>query len=142
MKLKIISCALLLLSFFSCNKDQNQDIYTTIPNVEVDLYLNLNEPANYNLTIVGGWRYMSGGSRGLIIYRGQDQFYAYDRHTPHNSDESCAVVSVDSTNFFAVDACTGSRFLLANGTVVDGSATIPLKQYRTSLVSDVLRVYN
>lgn len=145
MKVNIVSLSILFLLFgSSCKKDEvrNEDVNNIIPNVQVDIYLNLNEPANYNLTTIGGWRYISGGSRGIILYRGQDMISAFDRHTPLNSANSCAVVSVDSTSFFAVDACSGSRFLLVDGSVVEGTATVPLKQYRTSLISDVLRVYN
>jgi len=144
-KVNIVSLGIVLVLFNSaCKKDDARTIdeNNIIPNVQVDIYLNLNEPANYNLTTIGGWRYVTGGSRGLILYRGQDMISAYDRHTPLNSATSCAIVSVDSTNFFAVDACSGSRFLLVDGSVVDGIATVPLKQYRTSLISDVLRIYN
>ena len=103
-----------LLVQFSCTKSENrnQNVNKIIPNVQVDLNLNLNEPANFELTTIGGWRYVSGGSKGIILYRGQDRYYAYDRHTPLNSADLCAIVSVDSTNFFAIDGCSGSRFLL------------------------------
>jgi len=136
--------SLFLLVQFSCvkNENRNQDVNNIIPNIQVDLYLNLNEPENFELTTIGGWRYASGGSKGIILYHGQDRYYAYDRHTPLNAASPCAVVSVDSTNFFAVDDCSGSRFLLADGSVVDGIATVPLVQYKTSVVADVLRVTN
>ncbi|MGY8952167.1 MAG: hypothetical protein ACKVJP_02225 [Flavobacteriales bacterium] len=144
-KIKIILITVfLVLTHFSCTKDKNgnQDANNTIPQVQVDLYLNLNEPANFELSTIGGWRYALGGSKGIILYRGQDKYYAYDRHTPLNSAKNCAIVSVDSTSFFAVDSCSGSRFFLADGSVVDGVATMPLVQYETSVISDVLRVTN
>ena len=46
-KIKIILITVfLVLTHFSCTKDKNgnQDANNTIPQVQVDLYLNLNEP--------------------------------------------------------------------------------------------------
>lgn len=140
-KLKFILLLLSVMLFVNCNKNNN-DIYTAIPAVEVDLFLNLNEPSNYNLTYVGGWIYAPGGSRGIIVYRLQESFVAFERHTPYQSEKSCAYVVVDSTNLYAIDQCSESTFLLLDGSVTKGPASIPLKRYQTSLQSDVLRVYN
>ncbi|MGB0403607.1 MAG: hypothetical protein ACPGEG_05870 [Salibacteraceae bacterium] len=142
MKLKYILFLFLIALFSNCNKNNADDIYTSIPEVEVDIFLNLNEPSNYNLTYVGGWIYIPGGSRGIIVYRLQDSFIAFERHTPYQSEKTCAFVVVDSTDLYAIDQCSESTFLLLDGSVTKGPAAIPLKRYRTSIQSDVLRVFN
>lgn len=139
LKLSILAVILIITS---CNKDDRSDEYNVIPNVGVDIHLNLNEPSNYNLTFEGGWIYVPGGSRGIIVYRTLDQYMAYERHTPYQSDRPCAVVEVDSNNVYAVDGCSGTQYLLLDGSVASGPATLPLLRYKTSVFSDVLNITN
>ena len=113
-----------------------------MPEVPVNIYINLSEPAYFGLTVIGGYTYIDGGSRGIIVYRTSDEYKAYERHTPYESEKPCAQVSVDSTATFMVDECSGSRFYLIDGSVERGPATIPLKQYFTSENQGSLRIYN
>ncbi|UTW64601.1 hypothetical protein KFE98_10810 [bacterium SCSIO 12741] len=129
-----------LLILLGCNKQD--DIYTAIPDVPVNVQLNLNEPSNFNLTVVGGWVYVNGGSRGIIVYRTIDDFVAFERHTPYMSDQDCAQVSVDSTATYANDGCSESQFFLVDGSVVRGPAQLPLKRYQTSHTADILVIRN
>jgi len=95
------------------------------------------------LSVPGGWTYVNGGSRGIIIYRvSNDQFNAYDRHCTYDSSNSCALVSVDVTNINGLDDCCGSKFLLTDGSITNGPANLPLKKYQTNFDGQVLRVFN
>ena len=47
----------------SCNKN-NQ----IVPYVYVDLYVNISLPSYSNLNAIGGWVYVSGGSKGCLLY--------------------------------------------------------------------------
>ncbi len=130
---------LLPLLFFSCKKDNNSNI----PLVAVDITINVNNPAYISIQGPGGWVYINGGSRGIIIYRvSNDAFKAYDRHCTFDSSNSCALVSVEVNNITGVDDCCGSKFLLTDGSVTQGPANLPLKQYTTSFDGSVLRIYN
>lgn len=130
---------LTVLALLSCEKE-NPD---AIPRVQVNFYLYTNEPQFAPLTAVGGWAYVSGGSRGIILFRRSiDEFNAFDRHTPLNPDNDCAVLDVDSTGTYAVDRCSGSEYLLFDGSIVSGEAKTPLISYQTSFNGQVLRVYN
>ena len=81
--------------FFGCNKEEN----SVIPLVTVNININTNDPAYNSIAVPGGWIYINGGSRGIIIYRvSNDAFNAYDRHCTYDSGNSCALVSVDATN--------------------------------------------
>lgn len=125
--------------FSTCTKDENSNI----PLVNVDITIYINDPAYNVIAVPGGWTYVNGGSRGIIIYRvSNNEFKAYDRHCTYDSSNSCALVSVDVTNITALDDCCGSKFLLTDGSVTKAPANLPLKQYQTSFDGQVLRIFN
>lgn len=124
--------------FVSCKKDEE-----TIPNVSVNIVISTTDPSYNDLNAVGGWIYLTGGSRGIIIYRYSiDEFMAFDRHCTYEPTESCAVVEVDLSGIIAEDLCCGSQFLLTDGSVIDGPASVPLKFYQTTFDGNNLYVYN
>ncbi len=108
----------------------------------VNLYLNLDQPSNFNLTAVGGYIYVDGGSKGIIVYRDIDGYRAYERHSPHKSTESCSLVSVDSTGIYGVEGCDQIKYYLTDGTVATGNSSIPLLQYQTRESQGILQVFN
>lgn len=111
---------------FSCNK---QEPYP-IPNVPVNIIINLDLPSYQSLNAPGGYVYTNGGSRGIVIYRNFDEFIALDRHSTHNSDDPCAIVNVNPDNFFElIDTCSGSKFSIMSGVVLEGPAKYGLKRY-------------
>jgi len=123
-----------------CNKN-NQ----IVPYVYVDLYVNISLPSYSSLNAIGGWVYVSGGSKGIIVYRQTaDQFSAYDRHCTYNGDNSCGPASVDSTNSYVNCSCDGSQYQLYDGLVIQGPATYSLKTYQTSfdLMTNTVHIYN
>ena len=125
--------------FLGCKKDENSNI----PLVSVNVTINANNPAYNPIAVPGGWMYINGGSRGIIIYRtSNESFNAYDRHCTYDSGNSCALVSVDASNIIGLDDCCDSKFLLADGSVTQGAANLPLKQYQTSFDGSVLRITN
>jgi nitrite reductase/ring-hydroxylating ferredoxin subunit len=109
----------------------------------VNFTIAVDDPAYINLKTIGGWEYLSGGSRGIIVYRtSQTEFKAYDRHCTFQPSETCALVSVDPNNLTATDDCCGSSFLLTDGTVSKPPASVPLKEYNTFFDGIQLRVTN
>ncbi len=127
--------------FFSGCEDDTEN--NNIPLVEVNFTIAVNDPAYLNLQNIGGWVYVSGGSRGIILYRSDNEsFKAYDRHCTFNPSSTCALVSVDPNNITASDDCCGSSFLLTDGGVTRPPAVQPLKQYNTSFDGSILRVFN
>jgi nitrite reductase/ring-hydroxylating ferredoxin subunit len=137
--LLIIAC-LLLQMLSSCRDD---DENSNIPLVEVNFTLIVDDPAYLNLKNVGGWVYVSGGSRGIILYRANnEEIRAYDRHCTFQPSNTCALVSVDANNITASDDCCGSSFILTDGTVSNPPAVQPLKQYSTDFDGTTLRVFN
>lgn len=140
--IKISALLMLIFSgiFMSCKKDNDQ-----IPDVLVDIQVNINNPGYFSLQAVGGWMYFDGGSRGIIVYRrSQDEFLAFDRHCPYQPSNSCGKLNVDSSNnVIAKDDCCGSSFLLTDGSIQGGPATRGMKMYQTYWDGlSILRIYN
>jgi hypothetical protein len=104
-----------------------------IPNVPVNILINLNLPSYQPLNAPGGWVYVDGGSKGIVVYRNFDEFVALDRHSTYLPEEPCAIVYVDSVNYFNLnDSCSASVYSILDGTVIKGPAKWGLKQYQTS----------
>jgi nitrite reductase/ring-hydroxylating ferredoxin subunit len=116
---------------------------TGVPPVTVDISINVNNPAYADIAVPGGWLYLSGGSQGLIVYRtSADAFVAWDRHCTYQPANLCRVF-VDESELIARDtACCHSAFLISNGSVVQGPASLSLQRYNTSFNGTTLRIYN
>ncbi len=136
----ILLICITAINLKSCVKNSN-----LVPYVPVDLYLNLYLPSYSGLNAIGGWAYVSGGSRGIIVYRQTSELFAvYDRHCTYNADNPCGVAELDSTFTFVECACDGSEYQLYDGLVIQGPATYSLKPYRSSFnsINNTLHIYN
>ncbi|MBL7890942.1 MAG: hypothetical protein JNL24_15415 [Bacteroidia bacterium] len=133
---------ILLISIFflfSCKKETEN----TVPNAAVDIYIYINNPSYTNLTSVGGWVYITGGVRGIVVYRKSNtEIAAYERNCTYQSSNACATVYVDNSNIIAKDTCCGSQFSIYDGSVLQGPAGIPLKPYNTTFDGNLLHIYN
>jgi hypothetical protein len=141
MKYLLVICFGLLLLSSKCN-NQNQH---PVPFVPVDVTIDMQLPSYSNLQGVGGWTYLNGGSRGIIVYRKAiDEFVAFDRHAPSDPEGSCPIALYpDDQNFLQlIDSCNNAVFSLYDGSPVSNSI-FGLRQYATQFNgNNLLRVYN
>ena len=129
----------LFLFFIACEPKVEE---SGIPDVAVDLEINLNDIDNTDLKLIGGYKYFTGGVRGIIVYHESVNTYkAYDRNCTFQPEAACAIVEVHSSGFYIEDTCCKSTFDL-NGFPTGGPALFPLKEYRVSLTGDLLFVFN
>ncbi len=140
-----IRTALITLSFFvilSSNSCQ-RGTPSGIPYVPVNYQIIVSNPEFAPLLAVGGWIYIGGGSRGIIVYRfSPDEFRAYDRHCTFQIEDDCRV-SMDNTDITAVDnVCCSSKFLIIDGAPIEGPAAIGLHQYNTQFNGNSLIITN
>ena len=134
----LLSC--LAIVFFTACKKENQ---SGVPYTGVDISINVNNPAYVDIQVPGGWLYLTGGSLGIIVYRKTlDEFVALDRHCPYQPEALCRVVVDDSEVMARDTACCHSAFLIMDGSVTEGPATLGLQRYNTSFNGTVLRIYN
>lgn len=103
--------------------------------------VNLNYPQYQRLKLDGGYVYIDGGLKGIILYRANENSYlAFERACPHHPDASCAIVQVDGSTLFMIDHCCKSSFNFSDGSPSGGPAERPLLQYRTELNGTTLKV--
>lgn len=134
----IILAAIVSFIFFSCRDRDNH----VVPHVPVNIHVNINNPAYIDLSIVGGWAYVNGGSNGIIVYRRSNQeFVAFDRHCTHKIVDYCAIYVDSSASFMArCRECCGSEYSIIDGSVTKGPAGFSLRQYYTQLTGTMLTI--
>jgi nitrite reductase/ring-hydroxylating ferredoxin subunit len=137
---QIAVCSLFFfLLIFSCRKRNN----TVIPYIPVNIYIYTSDPRFNALNTPGGWAYLNGGSRGIIVYRrSNEEFVAYDRHCTYNVDDPCGQVKVGATQITAIDSCCMSEFVLTDGSVIKNPATAPLQAYQVRYNGNELHIFN
>lgn len=134
----LFTLSLIAFSFMGC-----RDQYEGIPDVNVDVYINLQNPEYQQLAGIGSWAYVSGGSKGIIVFNlDNSNFAAYERHCTYQPENSCSRVSVEASNFYALDTCCSSRFQLIDGSPASGPAPRALKAYRTSFDGNIIHIWN
>lgn len=134
-----------------CNEDEN-----TLPLAPVNITIDPNSTIYQELNVVGGWLYLGQEdgvdppSRGLIVHRlTTDQFVAFERTPPYKPDScctpsgtNCARLTVGDNYPFIVDTCTGSRYLIIDGSVVESPSNMPLGTYFTEYYGELLYIHN
>ncbi|MGV3630000.1 MAG: hypothetical protein ACO1O6_02290 [Bacteroidota bacterium] len=115
-----------------------------MPSIPFDITIYINLPSYSSLEGVGGWTYVSGGSKGIVVYRkSYDEFVAFDRHSPADDGNCEFPLTTDPDNFLQLnDSCTGAKFSLFDGSPMSGSE-YGLRQYQTYWDGGSgLRIYN
>ncbi len=136
-KIKHLLIPLFFLVFFGCEKNTHP-----VPNVYVNIYIDVTSTQYIELNNIGGWLYLTGGYNGLIVYRRSlNEFMAFDRACPYNHTTDPAL-DIDASGMIAECSQCGSKFLLYDGTVIEGPASLPLKAYRTVFDGIYLHIYN
>jgi len=132
---------ILLLCIFllnSCKEDEN------IPYVPVNISIDVYDALYGDISVVGGYMYITGGYKGIIIYRkSQEEFVTIERACPYKPLLDCERLAVDdSTLLFVKDDCCGSRFLITDGSIINGPATKPAKLHNNNFDGRYLYIYN
>jgi hypothetical protein len=137
-------CTVLLTVFFamvqtSCNKEGKEQV----PNVYVNFMIDIGTGQYTELQLIGGWVYVIGGYRGIILRRNSlEEIVALDRTSTYKPETLGTQVVVGSDQLTAVDTAGGMKYLLMDGTVIEGPVSTPLKRYRTTFNGNTLHVYN
>ncbi len=138
---RIVFILLLMFTIVGCDRCNRSQL---LPEVSFAFTININEPSYFDLSVATGYLYFDGGTVKLIIYRiNQEEFNVYDARSTHNPDDPCICV-VDDDHVFIKDPCGDSKWLLTDGTIVEGSASQNLLQYNYTFDSatGVLYFYN
>lgn len=131
---------LVVIAFMISCKNENSN--EGIPYVPVTISINLLDPNFQELKVNGGYVYVTGGVKGILVYRESSGSYlAFERSCTYLPNSDCARISMDSSQLFLVDTCCSSQFTL-EGNVLTGVAPYALKQYTTNLDGTILYINN
>lgn len=135
---KLIFFCVIWFGITSCNKDED-----IIPYVTVNVYIDVNNSVYNDINTVGGYLYITGGYKGIIVYRYSfDEFVAIERACPYKPSLDCERLSVEDNGMVVSDSCCGSRFLITDGSIVSGPAKRPAVLYKTIFDGNMLYIYN
>lgn len=150
-KLLFVSVLFGLMAWSSSCDDNSPNGQVFIPDVPVNITINTDLPLHFHLKNPGQYSYLDGGNRGvLLIHNFDDQFYALERTCTFESDLSCAVIHVDSTNFQLrcgqyTDgkwaSCCASKYAF-DGNVLEAPARFPLRQYAVLVNGSLITIRN
>ena len=115
---------ILLFGISACGKQGN-----VVPNVAVNFQLQLNDPKYSPLRSIGSAVTIDGyGVAGVIVANTVNGYVAYDRCSAYEPEKRCAV-TIDDNKLLVTDPCSGSKWLLQDGTPNKAPAVRSLKAY-------------
>jgi hypothetical protein len=149
---KLIPIVTLFMALFasSCKKSKsiNND---PIPDVPVNITINIALPSYAHLQNVGTHVFEPGGVKGVVIvHHTDDNFYAFDRSCSYQPSNACSKIEVDSsvlvfrcgeTKAGVFEKCCDSKFLM-NGEVFNGPAAFGLKHYQVIRSGNIIDIKN
>ncbi|MBC7426791.1 MAG: hypothetical protein H7321_09675 [Bacteroidia bacterium] len=140
----------LLIAFIilgSCGK-KNTTVNNNVPYVYVSIQVFKSLSENTYLATPGTYKYLTGGYKGIILaHTLDDKYLAFDRTCTFHPETSCAIIELDSATFNnyycgkKTNHCCDSRYQ-ADGFVVNGPATQPLKSYNVSQDANYIYITN
>ena len=128
---KILKYSLLtiFLTIISSCKEDPDDL---IPYAHVDFVIDINSTFYNELSAVGGWVYVTGGYKGILIYRlSMEDFLAFERSCTYKPLDPCERITMESSGLSMIDSCCGSRFLILDGTCDGARGVLELKSKGT-----------
>jgi nitrite reductase/ring-hydroxylating ferredoxin subunit len=132
----------IIMLFSSCSKKETQQ--NEIPVVAVNFSLDPNSTEYLELNHVSGSVALTGGYRGIIVYREtMTDFVAYERACPYDWNVSTkAQIKVDPSGITLTCPVCNSRFNILDGSSYSGPSPYPLKRYQTTYDGTLLYIYN
>ena len=145
-KFSVRFCAILfifsLLNVSSCSS--REETVSCFPSNPINVVLNLNLPAYFNLQTVGGWIYVNeqqSGTRGLIIVKTTNGFKVYDRNPPHICPDSNTTLIVEN-GIKILCPKDGAEWILLTGEPLKISGTAPKTYpYSYDSISNILSIF-
>jgi len=138
--LPFVPFLIILVFITSCSKQENKN---EIPVVAVYFVIDPNSTEYLELNTVNGWVNVTGGYRGITIFRKSlTEFMAYERACPYDWEQTDARIEVESSGITAICPHCKSKFILLDGTPYSGLSPYPLKQYQTIYDGSLLTISN
>ncbi|MCX6283872.1 MAG: hypothetical protein NTW31_06540 [Bacteroidetes bacterium] len=138
----LVLLLLLAALVFSCSKKGDEQ-QPQIPYVAVNFVINPNSTQFLELNHIGGYVPVTGGYRGIIIYRkSETEFMAYERACAYDPTADSAQVRMDVSGVTCYCPKCKSKYIILDGSPYEGPSHWSLKQYRTNYDGTYLYVSN
>jgi len=135
-KLDIITMRKLLLLFsiitlFSCEKNETNDI---LPNVPVNITVNLDLPQFIKLKTPPNWEYINGGIKGILIQNTglTPDYKAFDRACPNND---CNSSMIFDGSFRMKCPCDDSEYSIIDGSPQTSGNSHFAREYKVNQIN-------
>jgi len=110
--ISLIGLTALFLSL-SCKKDNPQP---RIPEVYVNFFIDPNSTEYLELNAPGGWVYVTGGYRGILIYRlTVTEFLAFERTCPYDPEAPAARIETEPSGVTVRCPVCNSKYIMLDG---------------------------
>ena len=125
----------LLISIISCEKNETIDL---LPNVPVNVVIDLNLPQYIDLQTPTGWVYTSGGNdglKGILIQNtgiGSPPYKAFERACPNND---CVSPMIFDGSLVMKCQCDDSEYSIIDGSPQTSGNINIAREYRVLVVS-------
>jgi hypothetical protein len=135
----IVAVIALAILAVACGHEQRCNVPIGMTNFTIEP----NSAYYSGLNNVGGYMYLTGGHRGVVVVRTAiDHFVAYERTCPADSTTAVEVTSDWGSSILECPKCHTLFVVNADGYPMDGGATAcPLYQYSTAYSGGILSVY-
>lgn len=123
---------LLMTSFLSCEKNETNDL---LPDMDVDVTINLNLPQYIDLQTPSGWAYASGGIKGILVINsgtGNPPYKAFDRACPNND---CGSAMTFDGSLKLKCSCDNSEYSIIDGSPQTKGNSHFAREYRVNVIS-------
>lgn len=139
--MKKILVLFLFISFvYSCDSGSVNNNNPNIPNLPVNLSLNLSLPQYSNLQFPSNFiRDFSQGARGIVVFNTGSGFNAFDLACPNQVFSICTT-PMSITGINAICDCDDTTYSLFTGQ--SAGQQYPMKAYRVELVGNNLIITN
>ena len=146
----LILISLAIFNLAGCKKDNSDRQPLPVENITIDPNSTIYQEINF----VGGWMYLDEQdgvdppSRGIIVYRlSTEQFLAFERTPPFRPDSCCNSAKTVCTALivdypYVVDTCTLSKYIILDGSPIEGPSSMTLGMYVTEYYGDLLYIHN
>ena len=131
------------LNLHSCNS--REETVSCFPNVPINVVLNLNLPAYYDLQSTNGYIYVNEqqcGTRGLIVVKTTNGFKVYDRNAPHICPDNNTTLVVEN-NIKIVCPKDNASWILITGEPTNIAQIAPKTyHYNFDSTSGILSIFD
>jgi len=138
---KIFVITLLFVLTLSCSKDRSNNENPYLPNYGFNVEINRSLPLYNNLQFAGNAikvNITGAGIRGLIVINTGSGILAFDGACPNQDLTSCSTLTLSGIE--ATCPCDSAVYNLYTGQSL--GKPYPLKQYRTEVNGNIIRIYN